>query len=247
MSNDVIDYKAPPAKRLINLAIEEVSLVPEGANQLAHMCLFKSKRPIAMTDKVKVNEAQVEKPEVAKAIEQPKAVEPKVETSTNVNRDDMQKTVDSLAKQHAAEIEKAASEIQKLRAENAAAVARVQALEDVAKKAEIKKKVEATKAAFDMDKAADIIHRAPEASDLILELLSQLAKLQDYLMRSQGSAAVATQPEAVEGTIMGKIKKMVDERRALSPSLSVHQIEAEIWRSYPELYVEYENALEGSN
>lgn len=205
---------------LKNLQVEEISLVPEGANQAAHVLLTKSKPKHSMNEGEKVND------EILK----------QKEAEVEVLKEQLKAQAEVLAV-----VEKAKAETEQLRAENVAKENRIAALEKSAKREAVRKQVVETGAAVDIEKAVDTLLSVDAlGSEMIFTMLKQLAAAQVPLLKTHGGSGVEVNEHA---NILNKVDLLVVKQRKETPELSVAQAEAKVWRDNPDLYAEYMNSL----
>jgi len=260
MPGHTSESETPSKHKLKQLEITEVALVPEGANQEAHIVLFKAKKGGDMP-KIKGSEIEVLKKEIE---ELTKSLTDKTKSLNEAGKLEKQHKdeVEKLSKQYKDEIEKLKTEkaaeqkpkddvlkglsedaktlIEKMNADLFAAAEAVKKsnvqiakLQSDAKETKIRSQLEKHSGAIDIDIVTKALMTADDNTEkAITDLIAKLNASNSLLIG--GGAAAADMLSSDDS--FAKAKTLAKEFRNADSSLTDAQAMSKVWLDNPELY-----------
>lgn len=208
-------------KRYTGLDVHEVSFVAAGANQPAFVRLFKSREQKGTPEMKNEPTPEVKKTE-----------EPAAPAAPVVNVEDMTKAVrTAIEKEYAEKFAAQNTELKKL-AKQLKVTDKVSFVKSTLKSVPVK--------AEDLaDKLVDLAEVSAPLAQFVEDTLKSCSELiaKSELLKQQGST------EPAVSSVIEKVEKLIEKKRAENPKLTKATAEAAVWRDNPGLYAEYEKEL----
>jgi len=243
--------------KLKKLIIEEISLVPEGANQAAHIVISKNlnrKGTTQMSDDLKnANAAYIA--QIAKLtvdLKVQKSAAEKMQADFKTQGEQLEKLIKksldnpgptapltqeditkSLAPEAVAYIKAISDKLVDAVKSEKDSTARIATLEKASKEKSIVDDLSKYAASIDIPAVSKMLMSADEATaTTIHSMLKQLDTVSDHLTKSLG---VSSLPADSSGSF-GKAEVLAKALRTVNPSLSKDQALAKVWQDNPDLY-----------